>query len=138
MRIPTEKTIRDRMRWLDKTAVGPDLGAKIVRQAMQYAECGDFGPELQLYAGDRLSTERSYERRRATAFEIMDHVCETYGVEYIPSRQDNWTDGAAGLEYLNTGETYEVTVIYDLRSSAWRIDNWGDIVERDNGRRFGD
>lgn len=125
------------MSWLSKTAAGPALAARVIRQAMEYAEYGGaLGPLLEDYAAAGNYRGRDAEWRRAFALGIMNSVCETYGVEYIASKQDNWTDGAAGLAYLNTGDPYTATVIYDLRSGSWRIDNCGDIIERDNGRRF--
>jgi hypothetical protein len=51
----------------------------------------------------------------------------TFGVEYIPAGR-----GARSPEvtYLNTGDTYELTILY-IRG-RFRVGCWGDIVERGN------
>jgi hypothetical protein len=67
---------------------------------------------------------------------IMDAVYETFGVEYIRSRNDTFHE-VRGIEYLNTGYPYTNTVLYDHNSRMFSIGKWGDIVER-NERRFGE
>ena len=55
-------------------------------------------------------------------------LLQGYGVEYLPSRQD--THGkAAGLEYVNMGETYAATILYDCLHKRFICASWGDIME---------
>jgi hypothetical protein len=52
-----------------------------------------------------------------------------YGVEYISHRNDTMRD-RLGLEYVNLGDTYDVTFVWDHNLGRLRITSWGDIVER--------
>ena len=49
--------------------------------------------------------------------------CGTFGVESILGSSDSDT-----IDYLNTGDTYELTVLY--YRERFTVGNWGDIVER--------
>ena len=60
---------------------------------------------------------------------VLDSIAEACGVEYIAHRDDSFTE-VYGLEYLNTGDPYVSTIIYDHRVSRYRVASWGDIVER--------
>jgi hypothetical protein len=113
-RLPSVKTIRERLRWLDKTSMGAAAAARFIRKTMEAAD-------------------------PSRALRAMDNAIDTYGVEYIPSHQDSLTDSryVYGLEYLNTGDPYIPTVIYDWGTGSWKIEAWGDIVER-SPRRFGE
>src|SRR6266571_8939780 len=50
-----------------------------------------------------------------------------YGVEYIPSKLDTYSKGV-GLEYVNLGETYASTILYDCLHKRFICASWGDIV----------
>ena len=58
-----------------------------------------------------------------------------YGVESIPGE---WVDRyyqSTNLLYVNMGDTYEPTVIYDTVKKKWYIGvSWGDIVESEPKR----
>lgn len=113
-RLPSVKTIRERLRWLDKTSMGAAAAARFIRKTMEAAD-------------------------PSRALRAMDNALDTYGVDYIPSHQDSLTDSryVYGLECLNTGDPYITTVIYDWGTGSWKIEAWGDIVER-SPRRFGE
>ena len=51
-----------------------------------------------------------------------------YGVEYLPSKLDTYSKGV-GLEYVNMGETYAPTILYDCLRKRFICGSWGDIVE---------
>lgn len=51
----------------------------------------------------------------------------TFGVEYIPAGNNR---RSPAIDYLNTGDPYELTLIY--RSGRFAVGSWGDIVERGN------
>jgi hypothetical protein len=42
----------------------------------------------------------------------------------------------AGLEFVNMGDTYDTTLIYDFSTGRFYVGAWGDWVER-YPRRFG-
>ena len=56
-----------------------------------------------------------------------------YGVEYVPSRLDTYAK-AVGLEYVNMGETYAPTIIYDCLHRRFICASWGDIIESERNR----
>lgn len=58
-----------------------------------------------------------------------NQVLEGYGVEPI---RGAWVDGFHGdccAEYVNMGDTYDQTVVYDVRKDKYTITSWGDFVE---------
>jgi hypothetical protein len=60
---------------------------------------------------------------------VLDSIAETCGVEYIAHKDDTFTD-SYGLDYLNTGDIYGATIIYDHRTGRYRVSSRGYIVER--------
>jgi hypothetical protein len=69
------------------------------------------------------------------ALDTCNALLKCYGVESI---RDNGHDGYymdIGLLYVNMGDTYAPTVVYDTRRDAFYITSWGDIVE-DQPKRF--
>ncbi len=136
--IPSRKTILTRLDWLDKLErLTPDQAATIVRQAMEYAEGEGIKPTLNQFTRDAgIRSNLRAGSRVDRALHVMDVALETFGVEYIPSNEDT-VYSAYGLAYLNTGDTYVPTVIYDHGKDKWEITSWGDIVEWDQ-ERFGE
>lgn len=131
--IPTVKTIKRRLKWLDKTEMG-DKAATIIRQAMEFWETGNVRPTLR-----RFAKEQNFELVRrdvSLIFDVMDRACETFGSSYVASKQDTFHE-SRGFEYLNTGHTYVPTIVYDYETDHWFITSWGNIVERDD-YRFGE
>lgn len=49
----------------------------------------------------------------------------TFGVE-------GWCDecGENGWQYLNTGDSYGITILFSSKSGRFRVGCWGDIAER--------
>lgn len=58
-----------------------------------------------------------------------------HGVEYIGAEGDR-VFMSYGIEYVNTGDTYNATVIYDYKTGRFSVTTVGDVIER-NPRRFG-
>jgi hypothetical protein len=68
------------------------------------------------------------------ALDTCNALLKCYGVEAI---RDNQWDGYycdIGLLYVNMGDTYAATVVYDTRRDAFYITSWGDIVESETKR----
>lgn len=61
--------------------------------------------------------------------ETANELLYGYGVEYIRHKDDTWRD-RYGLEYVNTGGSYDTTIIWDHKRERMIIGSWGDIVER--------
>ena len=58
----------------------------------------------------------------------LNAEAETHGVEYIAHCDDSWRE-TLGLEYLNTGDPYISTLLFDHLRRSWRVASWGDVVE---------
>ena len=58
----------------------------------------------------------------------LNAEAETCGIEYIAHRNDSWREDF-GLEYLNTGDMYTPTLIFDYARDSWCVASWGDIIE---------
>lgn len=62
------------------------------------------------------------------ALHAMNEIMDTYGVEGLgPPRSGDY---APPYEYLNTGETYDTTLIYRRSDNSLNIGSWGDVAER--------
>ena len=57
----------------------------------------------------------------------LNQVLGTYGVEAIAADDCN-VFAPPAIEYLNTGDTYALTLVY-VRGK-WKVSSWGDEVER--------
>jgi hypothetical protein len=57
--------------------------------------------------------------------EALDEIAGTFGVEYLVEQGRE----AARYLYLNTGDTYAATIIFDCRDKTIRISCVGDVVE---------
>lgn len=106
--------------------------AKIMHEAMAFANTKKIGPNLATFAEkkgiDLLPIYRDeLSDRIRTALEVMDKAFGTCGVEYLRVRDDVYCEN--GVDYLNTGETYEPTICYDWKNGCWRCCSWGDLVE---------
>lgn len=79
-----------------------------------------------------------YSHKIAAILEACNTIGEFAGVEYIADKrdQDNYID-AYGLSYLNAGDTYTPTLIYDHAAGRYFVTSIGDILENPrHARRF--
>lgn len=84
----------------------------------------------------RVQARDEYRRYRAkgwsirqsaiAAMESVDTVQGTHGVEFL-----GFSKNCSSIFYLNTGESYETTLLCYISKSRVRfvIGNWGDLVE---------
>jgi hypothetical protein len=57
--------------------------------------------------------------------EALNHVLDGYGIEAI------WGESVTPVAvYVNMGETYTTTLLYDCIKQVWVLTSWGDWVER--------
>jgi hypothetical protein len=59
-----------------------------------------------------------------------DKMMDGFGVEYIASAHDTMRT-PDGLEFVNMGDTYNETLVYDHGKGKYVVTSWGDIVESD-------
>jgi hypothetical protein len=64
---------------------------------------------------------------------VINSITEGHGVEYIAHKDDTFHE-VHGLDYVNMGDTYITTVIYDYRSSRFILGDWGTIIETREGQ----
>lgn len=115
MNIPTTKTIKERLDWLDKTD-DPDILAPKVRKELEKLK-----PKHKF--------NRPSDDRIMRIFNNLNTMLECHGVEYIRHRNDDQY-GAYGLTYLNTGDSYVATIIYNHKTDTIAVCSIGDIVEK--------
>ena len=65
------------------------------------------------------------------ALDYASKVLDAHGVEALhdPSRWDNYYTDIVAL-YVNTGDTYATTLVYDIDRDTYLVQGWGDWVER--------
>ncbi len=85
---------------------------------------------LNLYGAQTLRGLHAAGRSPRKVLEIAG-VMMGHLVESIQTADDT-----PGLLYVNVGDPYVDTLIYDRSRKTWRVGGWGDIVER-QPRRFG-
>lgn len=65
----------------------------------------------------------------------LDAVLEGCGVEAIRGREVDAYHGDVQAVYVNMGDTYATTILFDHETGRLRITSWGDWVERYGERR---
>lgn len=75
------------------------------------------------------------EGKRQAALDYANELLGGNGIEYIESQQDTMRH-REGLSYVNMGDTYDTTLIYDHKTGRFYVGAWGDWVER-YPKRFG-
>lgn len=73
-----------------------------------------------------LMESSSVEHVLRSASKMMDG----FGVEYIRSSKDTMRT-PDGLDFVNMGDTYDLTLVYDHNKGKYVVTSWGDIVEAD-------
>lgn len=61
----------------------------------------------------------------------LDELLGTYGVEPIrvPGAWIDRYHGDIVASYLNIGDTYTITLLFDHETSRWKLTSWGDWYE---------
>lgn len=66
----------------------------------------------------------------------LNEILGTHGVESIRTSEfidRYWFDCRAA--YLNTGDTYNTTILFDTKKDRFYLTSWGDFVESLDGRK---
>jgi hypothetical protein len=131
IRCPTAKSLmsafRDltqadanKIRKLCKLADAPDALEDFVR---------DHCPETQRYVMQMYNSPyNSGMWRRTVVLDAINHLVGGYGVEALGPNIGGTK--APPYEYINTGDTYNTTLIYRRSSDNLFIGTWGDIAEK--------
>jgi len=70
------------------------------------------------------------ERKAEAAMEEIDKILGAHGVEAL--RDENQNDRYFGdviATYVNMGDTYDTTVVYDVHEATFHVTSWGDWFE---------
>ena len=87
-------------------------------------------PETDKYARSLYRDGYASQMWRITlALHAMDEVMGTHGVESL-SPEGDFSTSAPPYEYLNAGDTYATTLIYDRDKDRLFIGTYGDVVEK--------
>lgn len=70
-----------------------------------------------------------------SVFRLAEKILDGSGIEYIAATDDDQYS-LNGLEYVNVGDPYTATVMYDHKTGRYKIGGWGDVIERDRSGRF--
>lgn len=112
----------NKIRKLCKLADSPDELAEFIEKSF---------PKTEAYVRRLHSNPYNNKMwRRTVALHAMDELLDTHGVEALRDKH-----GDAVYDFLNTGDTYAVTLLLKLDTDRLIIGTWGDIVER-NPRKF--
>lgn len=131
MRAPSAKTLLAEFR---------NLSAEETKLIRKLADAADDGEELKELVDARVPGTASYVRsmhsdpyrsrlwRTTVALHAINEILGTHGVEGLgPPRSGDY---APPYEYLNAGDTYAGTLIYDRDGDRLFVGSWGDIVEK--------
>jgi transposase len=131
VRAPSAKTLLSELRQLS-----PD-DARLIRALAGAAADGD---KLRKLIDARVPATAGYVRsmysdpyrsqfwRNTVALHAMNEVLGTHGVEGLGPRRSG--DYAPSYEYLNAGDPYVGTLIYDRDRDRLFVGSWGDFVEK--------
>ena len=73
-------------------------------------------------------------RRLDRILSALNECLETQGVECITSGEQRMDGSHIVAEYLNAGDTYNATLLFNHRTQAFSLTSWGDFVERNQSR----
>jgi hypothetical protein len=57
--------------------------------------------------------------------DLANKVLDGFGREYLTP-----LGGGNGVDYVNRGDTYDTTLMFDYEKGRFVVSSWGDIVER--------
>lgn len=130
MKFPSPRQLRKAFPKLDNNSI--DLMrrlARVVDSPDKLAETIEKVPDTAKYVHSLFSDPYDSSLwRRTVMLHAMNELMDTYGVEALGE-----VDMHHGppYEYLNAGDTYSTTLIYDRDNDEIFIGSWGDVVERD-------
>lgn len=79
---------------------------------------------------DRYGAEMRYEHQVDRVLDLANKLIDGSGVEAINgSWHDDFYQDIVAL-YVNMGDPYVATLLYDTVADRWHITGWGDFVER--------
>lgn len=90
-------------------------------------------PAEQCYCEHATQPYELFHSIKTRKLYMLNRLLGMHGVESIPSRKDSHSS-FKGIEYVNTGDSYRTTIMYDFGRASWLVRSWGDVVE--SSKRF--
>lgn len=110
------------------------ISAKALRENFR-----DITPENAKELSRRIRNAEylSSDKERAAVIDFADKVIGGYGVEAIRGNEHpgGYWFGSVAI-YVNTGDTYSATVLFDTIKHRYYLTSFGDFVEK-NDRKYG-
>ena len=109
----------------------PHLKESAARLAGQLM-AGNMPPDEDLPKETQIWINRCYGRPSwpEIALDAINHIVGGYGTEAIET--ESWVGNYCGhirACYVNMGDTYDATIVYDNATHEWQLTSWGDYVE---------
>lgn len=114
-RAPPVKKAKSRAR--RKNPASPRPSVKTLSQVVTPAEAKELRNMME-YAGP------------TSVLRAASRMMDGFDVIYLNSRNDTMRT-PDGLEFVNMGDTYNLTLVYDHNKGKYVVTTWGDIVEAD-------
>jgi protein-L-isoaspartate O-methyltransferase len=63
--------------------------------------------------------------------ETANKLLDGYGVELLTDERGDWSSyyGYGVILYVNLGDTYETTLVYDIKKTTFLVTSWGDFYD---------
>lgn len=101
----------------------PDKGATL-RLLLESTKAVLDHPAVKQWTDQCYNCPTLLERRLVA----LNAESDGFGVEYISHKDDRF-NYQRGLSYINQGDTYTTTIVFDHYSHNWRVIDWGSIIE---------
>jgi hypothetical protein len=124
-RAPSKKALIDRLHITPEQA---ETVRKLIRGELHTRDEKRF-PRSNTYF------DRCYHQpnRLTRILECLNEALETHGVE--PLGHVDFRDGPPA-EYLNTGDTYTATLLFDHGTDTFKLTSWGDWLEKNEKKSW--
>ncbi len=120
------------MRKISQKRLAEWLGLSASDAAKLRKKMDEVGSE----AFDRYGVRKRYQNQIDDVLDLANKLTQAHGVEAIRGdyHVDNYYFDVVAL-YVNMGDTYAPTLLYNTDTDTWILTSWGDWVER-NSRKY--
>ncbi len=119
-RVPSVRTIREGLRWLDKEG-DPDVLARQIRKILRAC----VTDPVNQWTGGGCRADPAHD-----ALDKISKLTRCFGVEALARAPGE----RPRAYYVNTGDTYTATIAFYVPTRTFRVTSRGDIVEADERR----
>ncbi|MCK5133534.1 MAG: hypothetical protein KAR40_15445 [Candidatus Sabulitectum sp.] len=100
-----------------------------------YTDGGDFTQGFKRYVRETFKSQGGDINAGHNTLLLISDMLEGHGVEFLRSSYGSLGNFAEdGIEYVNMGDTYALTVIFDVASRRFYWCDLGSLVERQHKR----